>query len=348
MNCGLFTISKPNLPYICFAIGVVIFITYLIFIGVSFPGSSVSSLPHSIDGVPKLISLRALLSASLSAAENGGFQVYTVRNQSNMNEKSKGETREGMNDPLTDGDIRSHNQMYYGFKELFPGIDIISEEHSSKPESLDKIHSLKLTDQRIRSRGDIGDVSVLEEDVTIWIDPLDATQEYTENLLQYVTTMVCVAVKGEPVIGVIHKPFENITMWAWVGKLVSKEVNELLRNVASTDQIIVSRSHAGTVEKLAKESLGVNAKVIPAGGAGYKTLEVVAGRANVYIHTTLIKKWDICAGNAILNAVGGNMTTLNGKKIYYGGDSNVKNEGGLIATTKNHNLYVEKLKGVDV
>lgn len=52
-----------------------------------------------------------------------------------------------------------------------------------------------------------------------------------ENLLDYVTTMVCIAVKGEPVLGVIHKPFEKKTYWAWVGQGMAEELLEISKAV---------------------------------------------------------------------------------------------------------------------
>ena len=38
-------------------------------------------------------------------------------------------------------------------------------------------------------------------------------------------------------------------------------------------------------------------------------------KADLYIHVTYIKKWDICAGNAILKALGGHMTSLSEEVI---------------------------------
>ena len=110
------------------------------------------------------------------------------------------------------------------------------------------------------------DVQVPLDDVDVWIDPLDATQEYTENLLQYVTTMVCVAVKGVPIIGVIHKPFEDITAWGWVGpNLISDALRENLEDSSRVEldksRLIVSRSHAGSIHDVAAKLFGSEVQV---------------------------------------------------------------------------------------
>lgn len=76
---------------------------------------------------------------------------------------------------------------------------------------------------------------------------------------------------------------------------------------------------------------------------GYKVLEVVNGHADAYIHLTAIKKWDICAGNAILLALGGSMTTKTNHIISYTDDESPVNTDGIIATLKNHKFYVDKL-----
>ena len=81
-------------------------------------------------------------------------------------------------------------------------------------------------------------------------------------------------------------------------------------------------------------------------GAGYKTIEVIKGTQDVYVHNTLIKKWDICAGEAILDAMGGKQTDLRGEAINYSHELNPKNEHGLIATMHDHENYRQKLQSI--
>ena len=52
-------------------------------------------------------------------------------------------------------------------------------------------------------------------------------------------------------------------------KLGSSDVHAHQRDLSHT-RIIVSRSHAGDVKKTAQEAFGEEAKVTPAGGAGFK------------------------------------------------------------------------------
>ena len=126
--------------------------------------------------------------------------------------------------------------------------------------------------------------------------------------------------------------------------------------------VIVSLSHSGDVKQKATQAFGEGVQITPAGGAGklgfvcvladlftscvfagYKSLALFNGKASVYVHTTLIKKWDICSGSAILSHAGGRMSTLKGKDIDFSAHSDPKNDEGLIAALRDHQSYVEKL-----
>lgn len=113
-------------------------------------------------------------------------------------------------------------------------------------------------------------------------------------------------------------------------------------------KVIVSLSHAGSVKPLAQRAFGANVEVISAGGAGYKSLFVAQRKANAYIHSTAIKKWDICAGNALLNTIGGAMTDLHGEEVDYSfptDKSEAKLHNGLLATYKDDKAILAKLSG---
>ena len=71
------------------------------------------------------INLKELLSVAINAAESGGKEVKRIREKADSDQKTKGETKEGAKEFVTDGDIQSHMQMFYGISNTFPGLKVI-------------------------------------------------------------------------------------------------------------------------------------------------------------------------------------------------------------------------------
>jgi inositol monophosphatase 3 len=318
---------------------------------------------------PFQINLKKLLIACIRAAEAGGREVYRIRRPEEilkhhgMEARSKGLTKEGAQEMVTKGDLASHKIMVHGLSATFPGLQVISEEENHNPDLDDEDDVVKpfhLNHDPFVFSEELNalphNMKVPMKLLTVWIDPLDATQEYTETnddaLLKYVTTMVCVALNGNPVIGVIHKPFEHKTYWGWKGQGVSSSISTMDRKgvignrTSIRDVIIVSRSHPGLVDAFIKESLGSDVEIVHAGGAGYKILQVMEGHADAYVHNTLIKKWDICAPNALIDSIDGHMSSLDGYSISYSMDDDVRHEAGLLAAASysKHQKFFSKLK----
>ncbi|XP_045311141.1 Golgi-resident adenosine 3',5'-bisphosphate 3'-phosphatase isoform X2 [Leopardus geoffroyi] len=279
------------------------------------PGAGAAAGPAAAaDG--GTVDLREMLAVSVLAAVRGGDEVRRVRESNVLHEKSKGKTREGAEDKMTSGDVLSNRKMFYLLKTAFPNVQINTEEHVDAADQEVIIWDRKIPEDILKEIATPKEVPA--ESVTVWIDPLDATQEYTA--------------------------------WAMVdgGSNVKARTSYNER----TPRIVVSRSHSGMVKQVALQTFGNQTTIIPAGGAGYKVLALLdvpdksQEKADLYIHVTYIKKWDICAGNAILKALGGHMTTLSGEEISYTGSDGI--EGGLLASIRmNHQALVRKLPDLE-
>lgn len=110
------------------------------------------------------------------------------------------------------------------------------------------------------------------------------------------------------------------------------------------NRITVSRSHAEKVKEIIGDKIK-NAEIIVAGGSGFKTLNLLENKADLYLHSAKIYKWDICAPNAILNNLGGKLTKRNGQAVDY---SNVQKKtayvDGIIASMYFYDYFFDLFK----
>lgn len=308
---------------------------------------------ESGNGMPEIdVNLKDVISYAVLAIEMGGHAVMKINEEKNLNAAAKGLTDEGKEELLTRADLIS-NHLILDILQRFPQLQIVSEEKASdfsdrevEPYRSDNYavwQSVKEILDQIPNR------RLQLSDVRIFVDPLDATQEFTENLTEYVTVMACIVVDAEPIFGAIYRPFYNETVFGLQGFGVVTSDGKKLTPVDESKtekKVVVSRSHAGKVKEVIEKVYGDKMSIEPAGGSGYKTLRLLNGTAELYLHTTAIKKWDTCAGDAILRTMGGAMLDLEGEPLKYSAADPILNKKGLIGTVRNPYTYFKKFQGI--
>ncbi|CAG9767659.1 unnamed protein product [Ceutorhynchus assimilis] len=174
-----------------------------------------------------------------------------------------------------------------------------------------------------------GTIDIVIDDLSIWIDPIDGTNEYVKGTYEtktgdfYTKGLKCVTVligvydkNGEPVMGVINQPFfeqEDQGYQCHWGICIQDKYRLSSINVSDLKQTnIVCIGEGESAEiKTTLENGGFD--LVVSRGAGYKLLTVVLGLADAYIlskPSTFF--WDTCAPQAILRALGGNIVEMNG------------------------------------
>jgi 3'(2'), 5'-bisphosphate nucleotidase len=172
--------------------------------------------------------------------------------------------------------------------------------------------------------------SIPAEELLLWIDPLDGTGEFIRKKFDSVTVMIGISWKGFPVAGVIHQPLTNTTAWGVVG--VGAFGFNRKKAPAERRKVVTTRLHF-SYNMLKVLEVIKPTEIQKCGGAGGKMLRVLRGEADAYIHADVgTKKWDSCAGDAIIRAAGGMVTDMYGRDIDYSDPSLIHNRSGLSVT----------------
>ena len=155
------------------------------------------------------------------------------------------------------------------------------------------------------------------------VDPLDGTKEFIKRNGEF-TVNIALVEAGVPVLGVVLAPATGETFigdatGAWfcvVTNGVASERRSMTVASAAPLRIVASRSHGhAALEKLC-ETLDVESDVSV--GSSLKFCLLARGDAQLYPRFTPTCEWDTAAGQAVLEAAGGAVVTLDGEPMRYG------------------------------
>lgn len=146
----------------------------------------------------------------------------------------------------------------------------------------------------------------------------------------------------KPIIGVINQPFfheidDGFKSKIFWGASINGENHHNITDSSSDNSKKIAIISSAETRRGTLESAGY--KTIIANGAGYKLLKVIENDASIYFNTKdSTFKWDTCAGQAILNSIGGDVIDLQASikkkkpiSLTYGESQDKCNRTGLIA-----------------
>ena len=143
----------------------------------------------------------------------------------------------------------------------------------------------------------------------VWVvDPLDGTREFSEPGRTDWAVHVALVVGERPVAGAVALPALGLT-------LSTADPPQLPPARTGPPRLVVSRSRPPEQAEAVAATLG--AEVVPLGSAGAKSMAVVRGYADVYVHAGGQFEWDSCAPAAVAAAAGCAVSRLDGTDLRY-------------------------------
>ena len=182
-----------------------------------------------------------------------------------------------------DGDRQSHELIVRLLAELRPGDAVLSEEGADDP--------YRLGQRRV------------------WIvDPLDGTREYGETGRPDWAVHIALVEEGTPTVAAVALPASGLVLCTHPAPVLPDATGGRLR-------LVVSRSH--TPPAATEIARLLDAELIHMGSAGAKTMAVVRGDADAYVHLGGQYEWDSAAPVGVALAAGLRATRADGSPLRY-------------------------------
>mgnify|MGYP001380487086 FL=1 len=141
----------------------------------------------------------------------------------------------------------------------------------------------------------------------VWIvDPVDGTREYGEARTDW-AVHVALCVNGRPETGAVALPGLDIVL--------RSDAPIALPALPQRPRMVVSRTRPAAEAVAVSDTIG--AELIGMGSAGAKSMAVVRGEAEIYLHTGGQYEWDSAAPAAVALAHGLHASRIDGSPLVY-------------------------------
>ena len=234
----------------------------------------------------------ALLDGVVEISLDAGSKILEVYNTDFSVEHKEDKS------PLTAADMAAHHAIIEGLGELTPGIPVLSEESASIPYETRKAWR------------------------TYWlVDPLDGTREFVKRNGEFTVNIALIegnrstmGVVYAPVLDITYAAIEQMDAWKQQGEGARQSIRAR-KFPSSMPTVAGSRSHRGDTLNSFLKRLGEHELLSM--GSSLKMCLVAEGRADVYPRFGPTSEWDTAAAQAIVEAAGGHLVTLDMQPLRY-------------------------------
>ncbi len=194
--------------------------------------------------------------------------------------------------PVTAADLASDRAIARQLRAAFPGDALLSEETVADP--------------------------ARTQNPRAWIvDPMDGTKEFIQRIPEFGVS-IALCERGEPVVGVISNPVQDVTLWATRGggcfrdgaRVEVSRCAELSAAVVIASRTEISRNQFDPYAGWFKE-------IRPVGSIAWKLACIASGDGDLNISVAPKNEWDVCAGDLLVREAGGAYLAFDGTPRRY-------------------------------